>query len=436
MALEDRVAARDGDRADDAADARLDHVLHLHGFHDQQLVAGAHHLAFAHRHADDRALHGGRDRNRVLGRCRLGHALAVAALRRSGPRRPTGRARLLPRARTASGSSGSTRAPSRRGEAARLEEQAPVRRRVRPEQLARVLLDEARVMRPARSSGWRSRLWRKAALVGTPAILNSQSARYALAATAVRVAEGEETISLASSESNRGLGPVAGIAERVDADARPRRRLEGGERPAGRARGAVGRHRLHVDAHLHRHAARPGHLAVAEPERGQRLARGQRELEPDEVEAGHLLGHRVLHLQARVGLDEGEGRVLVAVSVDEELHGAEIVETGRAGQRHRRLEQPLAHPDAEPGRRRDLDQLLALALDAALALPEVADRRRTDRRRPGPRCGGRAGRGAPRRRRRCRTPGAPPTGTARTPPRARRRRRRAACRARRRRQWP
>ena len=57
----------------------------------------------------------------------------------------------------------------------------------------------------------------------------------------------------------------------------------------------------------------------------------------------------------------------------------------------RRLEDPLPHPHAEPGRRRDLDQLLALALDAALALPEVGDAAGRDRRRPAPRCGGRAG---------------------------------------------
>ena len=77
-----------------------------------------------------------------------------------------------------------------------------------------------------------------------------------------------------------------------------------------------------------------GHLGLAQPERGQRPPRGQLELQPDEVEPGHLLGHRVLHLQARIGLDEGEGRVLAAVGVDEEFDRGQIVEARRAGERH------------------------------------------------------------------------------------------------------
>ena len=49
----------------------------------------------------------------------------------------------------------------------------------------------------------------------------------------------------------------------------------------------------------------------------ERRARGDADLLDDEVEPGDHLGHRMLHLQARVHLDEEELAVLV-----EELDGA------------------------------------------------------------------------------------------------------------------
>ena len=246
-------------------------------------------------------------------------------------------------------------------------------RRVRPEQLADVLLDEAGV----KPTGQELRMTQEA-------LEERDIGRHArdleLAERAVRLGgDGHQSVrgrgddQLGQQRIEPRAGPVAGIAERVDADARPRRQLERRERPARRARGPVGRHRLHVDPHLHRHPTRAGHLTLAQPERGQRPPRGQLELQTDEVEPGHLLRHRVLHLQARIGLDEGEGRVLAAVGVDEEFHRGQIVEARRARERHGSLEDPLPHPHAEPGRRRDLDQLLTLALNAALALPEVGD---------------------------------------------------------------
>ena len=98
--------------------------------------------------------------------------------------------------------------------------------------------------------------------------------------------------------------------------------------PDGRA-GAVGRHRLHVDARL------DGDSRAA-PGRRLRRGRGRRasapaascELGADEVDAGHLLGDGVLDLQARVGLDEDEARR--AVGVDEELERAEVAVAGIA----------------------------------------------------------------------------------------------------------
>src|SRR3546814_8161362 len=49
----------------------------------------------------------------------------------------------------------------------------------------------------------------------------------------------------------------------------------------------------------------------------QRLARGHAELPLHQIEAGDQLGHRMLHLQARVHLHEVEG-----VAIDQELDGA------------------------------------------------------------------------------------------------------------------
>ena len=58
---------------------------------------------------------------------------------------------------------------------------------------------------------------------------------------------------------------------------------------------------------------RSGGVVVAEL-----LAVGDAELLADQVDAGDLLGHRVLDLQAGVDLEEGDGAVLA----DEELAGA------------------------------------------------------------------------------------------------------------------
>ena len=331
-------------------------------------------LPFPHRHADDRALHGGRDRNRVLGRLLLCRALAGVRRLRGVCRHVVRRAgRALPqgkdRERVVRIDPGAE--PARRDR--RLEEQAPVGRRVRPEQLAHVLLDEAGV----KPTGQELRMTQEAL---EERGIGRHARDLELAERAVRLGgDGHQRVrgrgddQLGEQRIEPRAGPVARISERVDADARPRRQLEHRERPARRARGPVGRHRLHVDPHLHRHPARAGHLALTQPERGQRPPRGQLELQTDEVEPGHLLRHRVLHLQARIGLDEGEGRVLAAVGVDEEFHRGQIVEARRARERHGGLEDPLPHPHAEPGRRRNLDQLLTLALNAALALPEVGD---------------------------------------------------------------
>ena len=136
---------------------------------------------------------------------------------------------------------------------------------------------------------------------------------------------------------------------------------------------------------------------------GERLAARDPQLRADEVDAGDLLGHGVLDLDARVHLHERER----AVGADEELHRAGVDVADRAGERERRLVQPGAGRLGQVGRRRELDDLLVPPLHRAVALEQVHHRRRACRRAPAPRCGAAArppARGRSSRRRRPRPP--------------------------------
>src|SRR5206468_9894409 len=150
-------------------------------------------------------------------------------------------------------------------------------------------------------------------------------------------------------------GPV--LDERVDTDAGPERRPESLD-PARRRREAAARV-LRVDPDLDRVAG-----ARRPSGQRQRLARGDPDLLPDEVERRDQLGHGMLDLEARIQLDERER----AVRRDQELEGARVavaeVQAGALrGPLHR-----LALDGVERRGRRLLDQLLVPALDRALAL--------------------------------------------------------------------
>ena len=114
---------------------------------------------------------------------------------------------------------------------------------------------------------------------------------------------------------------------------------------------------LAVDAELDRVAVRLG-VGVVE-----RLAVGDAELLAHEVDAGDLLGDRVLDLQAGVDLEEGD----VAVGADEELAGAGADVAGRAQDRLGRPEQLGVLLVGEEGGRGLLDELLVAALQRAVA---------------------------------------------------------------------
>src|SRR6202012_4348078 len=104
------------------------------------------------------------------------------------------------------------------------------------------------------------------------------------------------------------------LDEGVDADSRPERRPE--PLDPSRSRGETTRRILGVDAQLDRGCpARAGAGGPARPAVGKRLVRGDPDLLADDVDADDRLGDRVLDLEPRVELDEGER----AVRADEEF---------------------------------------------------------------------------------------------------------------------
>ena len=165
----------------------------------------------------------------------------------------------------------------------------------------------------------------------------------------------------------------------------------------------------------------------------QALARGDRDLRGDDVDAGHRLGHRVLHLDARVHLEEEE---LLARGVDQELHRAGAAIFQPRGEAHRGLVQPRAQLRRQSGRRRLLDELLVAALHRAVALAEVHHVARAIAQHLHFDVPRRARRSAPGTRAHRRRPHPPRPRPAPAPRRDPRRARRVSCRARRRRPPP
>jgi len=154
----------------------------------------------------------------------------------------------------------------------------------------------------------------------------------------------------------------AGLDARVPAHRRRGRRREGGERARGGQE--VARRVLGVEPHLDRRSLEADVvLPVAE-----RLAGGDAELVAHQVAAGHHLGDGVLHLEARVHLQEEE---LARGVVDQELHRARRAVAELAAQPQRRLAHRAAQVGGDAGRGRLLHDLLVAALDRALALAQM-----------------------------------------------------------------
>ena len=153
---------------------------------------------------------------------------------------------------------------------------------------------------------------------------------------------------------------IARVHAGVHPDARAARRTVAAQLAGGR--GEVGQRVFGIDAALDGPAVE---LDVLLLER-ERLPLGDAYLLLDDVDAGHHLGHRMLHLHARVGLHE----VKLAVREDELHRAGALVAHPSAG-----LDGYLAHLAPQlrsDGRRRAfLDELLVAPLDGALALPQV-----------------------------------------------------------------
>ena len=96
------------------------------------------------------------------------------------------------------------------------------------------------------------------------------------------------------------------------------------------------------------------------------------ELGTDEVDTGDLFGDGVLHLEAGIGLDEGEGGTALR-GVKQELEGAQAATAHLACEPEGGVREHVAERCGERWAGGDLDNLLVAALDAAFALPEVAD---------------------------------------------------------------
>src|SRR6516164_11816243 len=85
-------------------------------------------------------------------------------------------------------------------------------------------------------------------------------------------------------------------------------------------------HGLHVDTELNRTAARLGAIPLSQAKLGQRAPRRDLQLRTDEIDSRHLLGHGMLDLQSRIGLDERKERALFGIAgVHQEFESSEVV---------------------------------------------------------------------------------------------------------------
>ena len=181
VTLVDRLARLDGDAPHVAARRAADLVLHLHGVHDQQRLAGRHGIALLHREADDRALHRRRHRHGALRR--IGRPPARPRWRRLAERQHGQRIDGIDPGAGLACRRGRAPPPGNRGRRCSL-----ARRR---DQLPGMLVDEARVdaCRRARRHGPAGRAGRRCC-VGAPSSRKAASARSARASASPKSGDG------------------------------------------------------------------------------------------------------------------------------------------------------------------------------------------------------------------------------------------------------
>ena len=111
---------------------------------------------------------------------------------------------------------------------------------------------------------------------------------------------------------------------------------------------------------------------MRQSDRRQRFPAGNAQLRSDKVDTGHFLGHGVLDLETRVGLDEGQVRLVVGI--DQELERAQAAVVIRRCQANGCGGQTLAGLIRDRRARRPLDDLLMPPLQTALTFAEVGNR--------------------------------------------------------------
>src|SRR5919197_197782 len=330
---------------DDTFPRSRDRVLHLHGLEDAHHVAGLDPLPRLDEDPQDRALHRGRD-----------HAVDVLTV--MGRPADRGARRCVPAV---------VEDPHLDAPAFELDEELGRSRCAGFGDLDRRLaLGELGVAQGALEPGRGVGAGAEGLRLQDPAVERDRG-RDALDPELLEGPEHAAAGGLAVLASDDQLGEHR-VVVRGDVLPRPDRRVDAHERtrgllivahPTGRGEEVPGGV-LGVDPALDR-VAGGSHVGQVDT-----LPEGHPDLERDEVEAGDLLGHRVLDLEPGVHLEEGEAAVLV----DDALHGSRVDVARLLGERHRRLADPGPELRVDDGRGGLLDQLLMSTLHRAVPLAQ------------------------------------------------------------------
>ena len=132
---------------------------------------------------------------------------------------------------------------------------------------------------------------------------------------------------------------------------------------------ALSVHGLHIDPKLDGIAARCRNGGGRQAQIGKALPSGHTQLQGDQIKAGDRFGHRMLDLQAWIGLDKGEGvwAIWISIGIDQKLEGPQTAVGAGLGHAQGGVYQPLAQRRRQAGAGRDLDQLLMLTLERTFA---------------------------------------------------------------------
>ena len=291
LAFEDGVARCDHQAVDRTGHRRGDEVFHLHGFDHQHLLAGTHAVAARHIAGDDRALKRRGDEDgafRQRRRRRAGWRVAVG--QGDGGRAVEYAERIARCARAFVGAAS--------GIVAGIELRGGGKNRIemRFDEIRRDPVgDEVGLVEDGAQHRY----------VGRNAIDAEIAQRTTAALERVVKIFRRRDDDLGKQGVVTRAGAIARIAERIDTHAGAGGGIERTQGSAARLGIAVWRKRFHVDAQLHRRAARRDAGSI-ETQFGKLGPAGDTNLGLHQIDAKNFLRHRMLDLQARIGLDEDE----------------------------------------------------------------------------------------------------------------------------------